>query len=223
MGSRSGQIVITDNAGGSPHQIGLSGTGASASTPNFAVSAAPPSATVTSGQSAAFMLSVGGSGGFSQPVQFACAGLPTGASCSFSPAAVTPGTNSATTATLTVTTIPRSGGVFQFPKPSLPPAYQTTFRILIIFLLLYLYKLYKLKGTIRVERWKPFSPRFAAMIVLFAGSLAGCGLTSSSGPGSRSGSGSGPGTGGTPTGTYTVSVTASSQTVTHQVNLSLTV
>ena len=218
MGSRSGQIVITDNASGSPHQIVLSGSGTSANTPNFAVSAAPPSATVTSGQSAAFMLSVAGSGGFSQPVQFACAGLPAGASCGFSPAAVTPGANSAASTTLTVTTSPRSGGVFHFPKPFLPPAYQTMFRILAVFLFLYLYKL---KDTIRLERWTHFAPRLAIMMVLLAGSLAGCGLTSSSGPGS--GPTPGPGTGGTPTGTYTVSVTASSQTVTHQVNLSLTV
>jgi hypothetical protein len=196
----------------------LSGTGTSASTPNFAVSAAPPSATVTSGQSAAFMLSVAGSGGFSQPVQFACAGLPAGASCGFSPGAVTPGANSAATTMLTVTTSPRSGDVFHFPKPSLPPAYQTMFRILAICLFLYLYKL---KDTVRVERWTHFAPRLAIMMVLLAGSLAGCGLTSSSGPGS--GPTPGPGTGGTPTGTYTVSVTASSQTVTHQVNLSLTV
>jgi Abnormal spindle-like microcephaly-assoc'd, ASPM-SPD-2-Hydin len=219
-GSRSGQIVITDNASGSPHQIALSGSGTSANTPNFAVSAAPPSATVTSGQSTAFTLSVAGSGGFSQPVQFACAGLPAGTSCSFSPTAVTPGANSAASTTLTVTTSPRSGGVFHFPKPSLPPAYPTMFRILAIFLFLYLYKL---KDTIRLERWTHFAPRLALMIVLLAGSLAGCGLTSTSGPGTGSGSGSGLGTGGTPTGTYTVSVTASSQTVTHQVNLSLTV
>jgi hypothetical protein len=219
LSSRSGQIVITDNASGSPHQIALSGTGTSASTPNFAVSAAPPSATVTSGQSTAFTLSVAGSGGFSQPVQFACAGLPAGTSCSFSPTAVTPGTNSAASTTLTVTTSPRSGDVFHSPKPSLPPAYPTIFRILAICLFLYLYKL---KDTIRVERWRHFAPRLAVVMVLLAGSLAGCGLTSSSGTGS-SGSGSGPGSGGTPAGTYTMSVTASSQTVTHQVNLSLTV
>src|SRR5258708_6666994 len=158
MGSRSGQIVITDNAGGSPHQIALSGSGTSANTPNFAVSAAPPSATVTSGQSAAFMLSVAGSGGFSQPVQFACAGLPAGASCGFSPGAVTPGANSAATTILTVTTSPRSGDVFHFPKPSLPPAYQTMFRILAICLFLYLYKL---QDTVRVERWTHFAPRLA--------------------------------------------------------------
>jgi hypothetical protein len=145
--------------------------------------------------------------------------LPAGTSCSFSPTAVTPGTNSAASDMLTVTTSPRSGDVFQIPRPSLPPVYQTMFRILAVFLFLYLYKL---KGTIQVERWTHFAPRLAVMMVLLAGSLAGCGLTSSSGTGS-SGSGSGPGSGGTPAGTYTVSVTASSQTVTHQVNLSLTV
>jgi hypothetical protein len=196
----------------------LSGSGVNSNTPNFTISTAPPSATVASGQSTAFSLSVAGSGGFSQPVQFACSGLPAGASCSFSPMAVTPGANSAATTMLTVSTSARSGGVFHFPKPSLPPAYQTMFRILAICLFLYLYKL---KDTIRVERWRHFAPRLAVIMVLLAGSLAGCGLTSSSGPGS--GPAPGPGTGGTPTGTYTVSVTATSQTVTHQVNLSLTV
>jgi hypothetical protein len=217
-GSSSAQIVITDNAGGSPHQILLSGSGVNSNTPNFTISTAPPSATVASGQSTAFSLSVAGSGGFSQPVQFACSGLPAGASCSFSPTAVTPGANSAASTTLTVTTSPRSGGVFHFPKPSLPPAYQTMFRILAICLFLYLYKL---KDRIRLERWAHFAPRLALMMVLLAGSLAGCGLTSSSGP--NPGPTPGPSSGGTPTGTYTVSVTASSQTVTHQVNLSLTV
>jgi len=101
IGARSAQIVMTDNANGSPRQIPLSGAGISAGTPNFAISAAPPSASVTSGQSTSFTLSVDGSQGFSQPVQFVCSGLPAGASCGFSPASVTPGAGPVAT-TLTI-------------------------------------------------------------------------------------------------------------------------
>jgi Abnormal spindle-like microcephaly-assoc'd, ASPM-SPD-2-Hydin len=220
LSSRSGQIVITDNASGSPHQIALSGSGTSANTPNFAVSAAPPSATVTSGQSTAFTLSVAGSGGFSQSVQFACSGLPAGASCSFSPATVTPGASSAATTALTIATVPRSGRVFHLPKPLLPSFYQTALSIFAICLLLYFYKS---KDTMQIQGRTHIAPGFIAIILLMAGILTGCGLTAGSGPSSGSGSGSGSGGGGTPAGTYMVSVTASSQTLTHQVNLSLTV
>ena len=217
IGARSAQIVMTDNANGSPRQIPLSGAGISAGTPNFAISAAPPSASVTSGQSTSFTLSVDGSQGFSQPVQFVCSGLPAGASCGFSPASVTPGAGPVAT-TLTITTSARSGNMVRIPMPTLPWSYQAAFRILAVCLLLYLCNI---NHTFRIKRWRRLTPRLIATVVLLAGSLAGCGLTSTSGTGP--GTGGGGGTGGTPSGSYTVSVTASSQTVTHQVNLSLTV
>jgi len=223
-GSRSGQIVITDNAGGSPQQVPLSGNGVAGTTPNFAISAAPPSANVTSGQSTTFMLSVAGSGGFNQPVQFACSGLPAGASCSFSPATVTPGA-AATSSTLTVTTTPRSGNLVRIPQPILRLPYQAAFSLFAVCLFLCVYKM---RNTMRIEGWSHLRPGLTAVALLMAIALTGCGITSGSNPnpgsGSGSGTGSGPGpTGGTPAGTYTVAVTASSQTTTHQVNLSLTV
>jgi CSLREA domain-containing protein len=72
---------------------------------DFTVAASPDTVAVTGGQNAAFIVTVGPDGpSFGDPVSLSCAGLPGGASCSFAPAAVTPGAESATS-TLTVSTV----------------------------------------------------------------------------------------------------------------------
>ena len=70
-------------------------------TPSFTIADSPASGTVTAGQSAQTTITVTPAGGFSQQVSFACTGLPTGATCTFSPANVTPSGSAATT-TLTI-------------------------------------------------------------------------------------------------------------------------
>jgi hypothetical protein len=73
---------------------------------NFAVSASPASATVSAGQSATYTVSVSPQlGAFSSPISLACTtnGLPSEATCAFSPASVTPGA-SAATSKLTIST-----------------------------------------------------------------------------------------------------------------------
>jgi len=212
-GPRSAQIIITDNASGSPRQIPLSGTGASVTAPDFSISAAPQSATLAAGQSKGFTLSVSASGGFSQPVTFACSGLPAAAACSFSPASVTPGASSPATTTLTLTTVSRSGVPVRFPSPLLPLSYETALRISVICLLLCLYKM---KNSIRIASRPRLAAGFAAIFLLLAGSIAGC--ANASNPPVVSGGG-----GGTPAGAYAISVTASSGNLTHQLNLSITV
>ena len=211
-GPRSAQIIITDNASGSPQQVPLSGTGANATAPDFSISAAPQSATLAPGQSKGFTLSVSASGGFSQAVTFACSGLPAAAACSFSPASVTPGSSSPGTTTLTLTTVSRSGGLLQFPAPFLPLSYEIALRISVICLLLCLYKM---KNSIRIASRPRLAASFAAIFLLLAGSIAGC--ANASNPPVVSGAG------GTPAGAYAVSVTASSGNITHQLNLSITV
>lgn len=64
-----------------------------AAVPDFAVSVSPPStASVTPGSSASYIISVSGLNGFNSAVALTCsAGLPSGASCSFVPPSVTPG------------------------------------------------------------------------------------------------------------------------------------
>ena len=67
---------------------------------DFAVSASPASGTVSQGQPATFTVAVASLSGFNQEVSFSVAGLPTGATASFSPSTVT----STGTSTLTVAT-----------------------------------------------------------------------------------------------------------------------
>ena len=69
--------------------------------PTFTLAASAPSLTISSEQSGTLTVSVTPQNGFNSKVSFGCSGLPSGASCSFSPASVTPSGGTATT-TLTV-------------------------------------------------------------------------------------------------------------------------
>ena len=81
--------------------------------PGFSISLSPNSATVTNGSSTTTTVSIQPSGGFSAAVSFACSGLPTGATCSFSPATVTPTGGTAATTTLTIATTSASAALAQ--------------------------------------------------------------------------------------------------------------
>ncbi len=108
-GTRSGTLTITDDAAGSPHVVSLSGDGS-----GFSLSALPASAVITAGESATYTLSVNPTSGFNKEVTLSCAGAPRAATCTASPASVTPdGTNPAT-ATVTVTSQKRT---MFFPLP----------------------------------------------------------------------------------------------------------
>lgn len=74
---------------------------APAPTPDLAVAATPGSVTLAHGQSSHMSVSVTPSGGFSGTVGLSCSGLPAGASCTFSPAAVA-ASSTAVSTTLTV-------------------------------------------------------------------------------------------------------------------------
>jgi hypothetical protein len=78
---------------------------AGSAAPSFTLTAdAPTSQTVTAGSNASYALTLAAVNGFSSPVTLTCSGLPTGASCGFSPASpVTPG--SSTADALTISTI----------------------------------------------------------------------------------------------------------------------
>ncbi|MGD8288693.1 MAG: right-handed parallel beta-helix repeat-containing protein, partial [Gemmatimonadota bacterium] len=71
----------------------------------YTVAVTPDTVTISTGQSASYTVSVAATGPeFGEPVSLSCAGaLPSGASCTFSPPEVTPGTGTATS-TLTVGT-----------------------------------------------------------------------------------------------------------------------
>ena len=71
--------------------------------PGFGVSCSPASLTLANGASGNSTCTISSTGGFNSAVALACTGLPAGASCSFSPASVTPPANGSATSTLTLT------------------------------------------------------------------------------------------------------------------------
>jgi len=86
-GVRTGQLIITDDAAGSPHIVQFTGTGIAVNagdftlTPNKGMS----SRTVTSGQTATYdLLAVSGSG-FTDNVSLSCTGGPQASSCTVNP------------------------------------------------------------------------------------------------------------------------------------------
>jgi parallel beta-helix repeat protein len=61
---------------------------------DFGISATPVSQSISPGQAAKFTVTVASNSGFNQPVALTCSGLPTGASCDFSPATIQNGAGS---------------------------------------------------------------------------------------------------------------------------------
>ena len=102
--------IATDASGNTREQNGAvsvahdQGGGGGGGDADYKVEASPTSATIKQGKSATFTLTVTPTNGFDEAVGFVCTGLPTGASCSFTPASVTPNGGPATTS-LTVTTM----------------------------------------------------------------------------------------------------------------------
>ena len=104
-GSYSFYSIATDKAG----NIEASKSAAEATTqvvltPSFTLAASGASLSITPGQSGTIGLSVTPVNGFNAAVSFACSGLPSEASCSFSPSTVTPNGTAAANTTMTVTT-----------------------------------------------------------------------------------------------------------------------
>jgi len=76
--------------------------------PSFTIAATPNSVTVSAGSPAIYQIVVTGMNNFSSAVKLSCsAGLPTGASCAFSPTSATPGASPAAS-TLTINTMSRT-------------------------------------------------------------------------------------------------------------------
>jgi hypothetical protein len=98
----SATLSVSDNASGSPHTVSLNGTGTVP--PSFTISSPSPAQTVTQGGTANYTITATPqNGAFNSAISFDVSGLPTGATASFVPATVTPG-SAAATSTLTVQT-----------------------------------------------------------------------------------------------------------------------
>ncbi len=97
-------LSVADNASGSPQTTALSGTGTAAVAPTFTLSSPTAPQTVQPGADATYTITgTAQNGTFSSVVTLAASGLPTGATASFSPTSITPGSTSGSS-TLTIQT-----------------------------------------------------------------------------------------------------------------------
>jgi hypothetical protein len=100
VGSEAAQLSVIDSVG--TQSSALSGTGGAAA--DFAVTASPGGQSVSAGNTAAYTVTVDSAGGtFTQAVALTATGLPPGATATFSPMKVTPGSAGATS-TMTIQT-----------------------------------------------------------------------------------------------------------------------
>jgi subtilase family serine protease len=184
--------------------------------PTFYLSSSSPSVTVSSqGSSGSFTVTVTAVNGFTGTVTLGCSGLPTGASCSFTPSSSAMLTSTTTSVSLTVmvsTTAPSE--IVPASRPSagsrsIPGSRPIALALLACSGLLLIY----FSGIQR--RWGRTALALIAFSVLIV--VAGCG------GGSSSSSGGGAPGGGTPTGTTTVSVTGANGNVQSVMTFQLTV
>lgn len=175
---------------------------------DFSLSVTPSTATVTSGQSSTFMVTVGGMSGFNSAVALACSGEPASATCAFSPTSVTPASGGTATSTLTLSTKvytpPHGYNRIAF----LPPGTITPIRLLFVGLVVIAVLRRGQAGRVQA-RTVPFAAASILLAALCLLSLDGCG-------GSYSAMG-------TPPGTSTMMVTGTSGGISHSANVTLTV
>ena len=176
---------------------------------DFAITAPTPNVSVNAGQSASVQVSLAGMNGFNGAVNLSCAGLPTGASCSFNPAAPTLSGTNPMTVTVAIATAAAST-----PAPTNPYSASLGGHGMMLAGMLPL-GLLGLAGF----RKRLMNMRGALLVlacVLTIGGLAGCGGMKSTAPGST--------TTGTPTPTMSqVTINAASGSLTHSVVVTLTV
>jgi subtilase family serine protease len=179
-------------------------------TPPFCIgtSAANP---VSQGGTATSTVTVTSAAGFTGTVTFACtAGLPAEATCTFTPASVTPPANGTVTSTLSIATVAPSA-VFGYRRnPESGPGPQAPLLVLVIGLL-------GMMGLAATYKWLPARrtslrwPVMAAIVILATVGMVSCGSSGSSG------------NAGTPVGSYTVAVTGTSGSTSITVNVPLSV
>ena len=194
-GPASGTLVVTDTAPSNSQFVNLQGQGL-----DFTISA-PSVASVTRGGNTSVTVTITqAGGGFFSPVKLACAGLPTLASCAFSPSdSVTPNTSMAqATVTISAAASLVGGRKWDFNRlgtPAILPAALLSGALLLFFA-------------------RPGSRRrlihAAFLLTASVWFLASCG-----GSGGGSGSTSPPPISGTPPGTYSMVITGTSGALNH--------
>ncbi|HEX4240702.1 MAG TPA: FG-GAP-like repeat-containing protein [Steroidobacteraceae bacterium] len=190
--------------------VSLTVTGAKA---DFAIAASPTSGSAAAGASAATTVTLTPSGGFTGTVTLACSGLPTGASCAFSPSSVAL-SGSAASSDLTIDTTAAVARLQPVPQGG-PFDPGSAGDGVLVGVMLPLGLAIRRRRTPRSAAGQ--TPRWVALLLIGAVALHGCG------GGHGSSGGTPPASGGTPSGTYAVTVTATSGSTSHTASYSLTV
>ena len=210
-GTRTGALVISDGAAGSPQTVALTGVGT-----DFSIEAAsggPTSVAVTAGQTATYNLQVKPVSGFNATVVLSCTGVPSLATCTVAPTSVTPNGSSPSAFTVTVTTIAPSMVTPRTMPPSWPPANRLRFGVPLLMALI-LFALQARFSTAAARRKLGFAHVLVLVSLLsIAACVSGC----------SGGGGGGVHNPGTPAGTYTITITGTSSGVSRTQNLTLTV
>ena len=176
--------------------------------PTVQVALSPSALTITNGSSGTAMITVSSAFGFTGAATLSCTGLPAAASCSFSPASVTPASGGTATSTMTITTASRSAAISPINDPAHPSGSRTVFAFCLPMLLALIGA--RRRGQVGAAGRGLFLTAFAIFGALTV--VAGCG----------GGSGSSSATG-TPAGMSMVTVTATSGAVVQSTTLQLTV
>jgi FG-GAP-like repeat/Abnormal spindle-like microcephaly-assoc'd, ASPM-SPD-2-Hydin len=223
MGARTASLSVSDNATGSPQMIALAGAG-----PDFSVTPATSTSTVSPGNTATYSISIAPAAGFAQSVALTCTGAPALSTCTVSPASLNL-SGVAQTATVSVTTTAAVAALV-YPGDNNPlgkinaRVIALAFALLAICMLIVSFlRAQKIAVFLSIRRTRVrYAPIALGLLLCAALALTSCGGSS----GGNSGGG-GTGSPGTAAGTYTLTVTATSTsgsaTLTHTTKLTLVV
>jgi len=197
-------IYFTAGIGGEQHGLfGVIANSTSASsTPTFNLSASSQVASVTMGSSAGLIISVAPTNSFTGTVSLSCSGLPSGATCSFTPSQLTVSATAPATAALTIQT---SAGSKGYVKEGLSAGGQHGSLFLAYALMLPFGSLLAFGRRRRLASMRLLGAVTLAFIS--AGLIAGCGSSMSS----------------TPAGTTNVTIMATSGSIAQTSTVALTV
>jgi hypothetical protein len=206
-GVRNGSLTVTADGLPAPLQVALTGDGE-----DFALQVSgSSSATVTSGQTATYLLQILPLNGSTGSVSLACTGAPQYSTCTVNPAAVTlSGTATASASVSIVTGQPVSTAAIA----DRPRGLRMGGRLLALVVPVSFF-------LIRRRKWWLMTVMGSVFLIL----PMGCGLGVSPGAGASTGGGgsSSPPASATPSGTYTLTVTASAPGLQHSAQLTLNV
>ena len=197
-------IYFTAGIGGEQHGLFgvIANSTSTSSTPTFNLSASSQVASVTMGSSAGLIISVAPTNSFTGTVSLSCSGLPSGATCSFTPSQLTVSATAPATAALTIQT---SAGSKGYVKEGLSASGKHGSLFLASALMLPFGSLLAFGRRRRLASMRLLGAVMLALIS--AGLIAGCGSSMS----------------GTPAGTTNVTIMATSGSIAQTSTVALTV